>query len=153
MSNLNIYERKGALAGAVTLRGLPMCKAYSVSVALFPVPSDSSPPPFGGEPPAEKYTDEVTIKGAEEAEDKPLRFQLERTSGFYYLDVGVIAYIERDGKMYAQVERFFPMASPIRIEAGATRQVHLAVDWPDIPFDELGVYGTIYPQDKTNNDA
>ncbi len=49
---------------------------------------------------------------------------------------GVIAYIERDGKMYAQVERFFPMASPIRIEAGATRRIHLTVDWPDIPFDD-----------------
>jgi hypothetical protein len=69
------------------------------------------------------------------------------------LDVGVIAYIERDGKIYAQVEWFFPMAGPIRIEAGATRRAHSTVDWPDIPFDELGVYGTIYPQDKTNNYA
>jgi hypothetical protein len=28
MSILNIYERKGALAGEVTLRGLPTHKAY-----------------------------------------------------------------------------------------------------------------------------
>ncbi len=28
MSILNIYERKGALAGEVTLRGLPMRMAY-----------------------------------------------------------------------------------------------------------------------------
>ena len=144
-----MFNRKGALAGEVTLRGLPPHKAYSVSIAFFPVPSDSSPPPFGGEPPAEKYTDEASIKGAEDPEDKPLRFQLQRTAGFYYLDVGVIAFLERDGKMYAQVERFFPMTSPIRIEAGATRQIHLSVDWPDIPFDELGAYGTISPQRKS----
>jgi hypothetical protein len=153
MSILNIHKRKGTLAGAVTLRGLPTHKAYSVSIAFFPVPSDSSPPPFGGEPPAENYTDVVCIKDAEDTEDKPLQFQLRRPSGFYYLGVSVIAFIERDGKMYAQVERFFPMASPIRIEAGATQKIHLTVDWPDIPFDELGYYGTIYPQDKTNNEA
>jgi len=121
---------------------------YSVTVTFFPVGSSSSPPPFDGDPPANKWTDTASVKEAEEADDKPLGFCFQRSSGFYYLGVGVIAFLERDGKMFAQVERFFPMARPCQIQPGVEQRIELAVAWPDIPFDQLHTYGTVHPRKR-----
>jgi len=145
MAIFDIFKKKGTLAGEVALRGLPLHKMYSVTVTFFPVASASSPPPFDGDPPADKWTDAASVKEAEEPDDKPLRFSFQRTTGHYYLGVGVIAFLERDGKMFAQVERFFPMTRPCEIQAGVEQQVQLTAAWPDIPFDELHTYGTVHP--------
>src|SRR5882672_7231312 len=134
MAILDIFRKKGWVTGMVVVRGLPPHKMYSVSVTFFLVGSASTPPPFGGDPPADQYIDDESIKEANEPDDKPLRFRIQRPAGFYYLAVGVIAYLERDGKMFAQVERFFPMTSPCQIRPGVEQPVELAVTWPDIPF-------------------
>lgn len=145
MAIFNIFKKKGALTGDVLLRGLPPQKMFSVTVTFFPVGSASSPPPFDGDPPTDKWTDTASVKEAEEPDDKPLRFRCERAAGYYYLGVGVIAFLERDGKMFAQVERFFPMNRPCEIQAGGEQQIQLPVSWPDISFDELHTYGTVHP--------
>src|SRR5258707_2847600 len=119
MGILDMFRRKGSVAGMVVLRGLPPHRMYSVSVTLFKVASAAAPPPFGGNPPTDQYRDVASVKEADEPDDKPLRFQVHRSAGFYYLAVGVIAYLERDGKMFAQVERFFPMTHPCQIQAEA----------------------------------
>jgi len=90
--------------------------------------------------------DTGSVKEAEEPDDKQLRFSFQRPTSHYYLGVSVIAFLERDGKMFAQVERFFPMTRPCEIRAGGEQQIQLAVSWPDIPFDELHTYGTVHPQ-------
>jgi hypothetical protein len=118
---------------------------YSVSLSFFRVASASSQPPFNGDPPADAYIDAESVKEAEEHDEKPLRFRVERPAGFYYLAIGVIAYFEREGKLFAQVERFFPMTRPHQIQQKDTGPVELFISWPDIPFDELGSYGTVYP--------
>ena len=91
-------------------------------------------------------TDTASVKEAEEPDDNHLRFSFQCTAGHYYLGVGVIVYFERDGKMFAQVERFFPMTAPCEVRGGGEQQIQLAVSWPDIPFDELHTYGTAHPQ-------
>jgi len=146
MAIFDIFKRKGTLGGEVVLHGLPPHKMYSVTVTFFPVASAASPAPFDGDPPTDSWTDTDSVKEAEERDDKPLRFSFQRVAGFYYLGVSVIAYLERDGKMFAQVERFFPMTSPCEILAGGEQHVQLKVWWPDIPFDELHTYGTVHPQ-------
>jgi hypothetical protein len=147
MAILDIFRKKGWVTGTVAVHGLPPHKAYSLSVTFFPVGSASAPPPFGGDPSADQYPDnDESVKGADEPDDKPLRFRAQRSAGFYYLAVGVIAYMERDGKMCAQVERFFPMTRPCQIQRDVEQQVELIVTWPDIPFDELHSYGTFHPQ-------
>ncbi len=128
------------------LRGLPPHKMYSVTVTFFPVPSAASPAPYDGNPPANRMTDTASVKEAEEPDDNHLRFSFQCTAGHYYLGVGVIVYFERDGKMFAQVERFFPMTAPCEVRGGGEQQIQLAVSWPDIPFDELHTYGTAHPQ-------
>jgi hypothetical protein len=149
MAIFDIFKKKGSVAGLVVVRGLPPHKAYSVSVTFFQVPSASTPPPFAGDPPVDKYVDDESVKEESEPDDKPLRFRFQRTAGFYYLAVGVIAYLERNGKMFAQVERFFPMTRPCQIQSGLEQQVKLVVSWPEIPFDKLNTYGTVHPSKKS----
>jgi hypothetical protein len=141
----DILKKKGVLAGEVLLLGLPPHKMYSVTVTFFSVGSASSPPPFYGDPPTDTWTDTTSVKEAEEPDDKPLRFRCERLAGYYFLGVSVIAFLERDGKMFAQVERFFPMSQPCEIRPGGERHVQLPVSWPVTPFDELHTYGTVHP--------
>jgi len=145
MTILSIFKRKGTLKGEVLLRGLPPHKMYCVTVILFPVASASSPVPFDGDPPTDSWTDEVSVKETDEPDDKPLYFCVERTAGHYYLGVSAIAFLERNGEWFAQVERFFPMTSPCEIPAGGEQQIQLPVSWPDIPFDEAHTYGVVHP--------
>jgi hypothetical protein len=145
MRILGIFRRKGVIAGEVSVRALPPHKMYSVSLTFFPVVSGSSVPPFDSDPPVDAWRDYTPVKEAEEPEDKPLRFTCKRPAGHYYIGVGVIAYLERGAKLYAQVERFFPMSRPCHIRPGAKEMVALTVEWPDIPFESLPHYGTVYP--------
>ncbi len=145
MAIFDLFKKKGTLVGEVALRGLPPHKMYSVTVTFFPVASASSSPPFEGDPPTGKWMDTASVKEAEEPDDKPLRFSFQRTRGHYYLGVGVIAFIARDGKMFAQVERFFPMTQPCEIRAEIEQRIQLTAMWPDMSFDELQTYGTIHP--------
>ena|ERR1019366_233477 len=141
-------KRKGTLAGEILLHGLPPHEKYCVMLGFFPVALASSAPPFDINPRANQWLDTATVKEPEEPDDKPLRFRFQRASGYYYLRVSVIAFLRRDGKMYAQVERFFPMTRPCEIRAGVEQQVQLPIWWPDIPFDELGSYGTFHPRKR-----
>lgn len=145
MTILNIFRRKGTIAGEILLHGLPSHKMYCLSVTFFPVSSDASPPPFDADPPVDSWIDTEWVKEVEEPDDKPLRFSFQRAAGYYYLGVGVIIFLERDGQRFAQVERFFPMSRPCQIQSGVQKQLQLAVTWPDIPFDQLHTYGTVYP--------
>ena len=140
-----LYKKSGTVSGHITIYGLPSHKMYSASVTLFPVAAGNSPPPFDGAPPAQEWIDTQSIKEADEPEEKTLSFKLQRTPGFYYLGVSVIAYIERDGKLIAHVERFLPMSKPCHISSRPLQPLILDVAWPDVPFNQLQSYGTIYP--------
>jgi len=118
---------------------------YCVTVNLFPVESASSPAMSDGDQRTGTSTDEVSVKETDEPDDKPLRFCVERAAGHYYLVVSAIAFLERNGQMFAQVERFSPMTSPCEIPAGGEQQIQLPASWPDIPFDELHSYGVVHP--------
>jgi hypothetical protein len=145
MAIFDIFKKKGTLSGEIVLHGLPPHKMYSVTVTFFSVSSAASPMPFDGYPPTDRWIDTGSVKGAEEPDDTPLRFSFQRTAGHYYLGVSAIAFLERDGKMFAQVERFFPMTRPCEIHAGSEQKIQLTASWPDIPFDELHSYGTVHP--------
>ena len=146
MGLLDIFRSKGTLVGDLALSDLPECKMLSVTVHLFAARSASDPLPYEGNPPPPAYRNEISVREAHDPIHKPLRFSVKKTAGFYHIDVGVIAYREANGRMYAQVEHFFPFERPCEITAGQTRAVQLRVRWPAIPLEELGVYGTIHPQ-------
>ena len=142
---LEIFKGKGSINGIVEIVGLPKCKMYSASLSLFSVPNSSSPLPYEGKPPGNADCDTVSLKETKDPFDKPLMFDLCRRSGFFYLDVGVIAYIENGGKLIAQVEHFVPFDQPTEFVRNQDNSIAIRVNWPDIPLDELGFYGTIKP--------
>ena len=142
---MKIIRGKGRVKGTVEIVGLPECKMFSVSLCFFEVLSLDSPAPFDGMPPAHAYSDEVSLKEAEEVMDGALTFVLSRPSGFYFLDVGVIAYFEKADKFYAQVEHFFPLERAIEVKRNVESVFKLTPKWPDIPLDELESYGTMKP--------
>jgi hypothetical protein len=146
MGIFDIFRRKGVVSGEVSLINLPSHKMYSVSVTFFPVASASSMPPFDADPPVDEWRDTVSVKEAEESDDKPLWFTAQRPLGHYYLGVSVIAYMERGGRLFAQVERFFPMKRPCHVQARVEANVALGATWPDVPFESLSHYGTMYPK-------
>ncbi len=147
MAFFDFLKKKGAVNGVVIIHGLPAHEMYSVSLTAFKVASAESSPPFNGDPPIEKWDNsDYSVKEPEEPDDKPLHFSFETSPGFYYFGVGVIAFINKNEKMFAQVERFFPMTQPIHIQVATSKPLELIVSWPDIPFEELNSYGTMHPQ-------
>ena len=147
MAFAGLFRKKGHVSGTVLVRGMPESEMFSVSLAFFRVEGASAAAPFDGQPPPDHYVDDAPVKEAEENQVMPFSFRFERPPRFYYLDVGVIAYLRRDGKMFAQVERFFPLSKPVEVRGGSVEcQVALVADWPTIPFDELGTYGVIKPR-------
>jgi hypothetical protein len=146
MAWLDAFRRKGRLSGTVAIHGLPECVGLSVTVNPFRVSHAAAPQPYGGAPPGSAYTDEISIREDQDPADKPLVFAVERPVGYYYLDVGVIAYREVHGKLYAHVEHFFPHPTPCEVVADGECVVQLSVHWPSTPIEELPRYGTMYPQ-------
>lgn len=60
-------------------------------------------------------TDSVQVRGAEDSLDEALTFHVERTPGFYHIQVTYIAFFVHDGKWIAQLERFFQINSLSRL--------------------------------------
>jgi hypothetical protein len=145
MGIFSFFKSKGTVAGEVVLRGLPEHEMLDVSVGFFVVAAAASAPLSDDTTPAGAWKDVVSIKENSEPKDKPLRFYVERPAGFYYLAISAIVYMRRDGKMFAQVERFFPMTQPCEIKAGPVPEIRLEARWPDIPLEELGSYGVFRP--------
>ena len=145
MALLDVFRRTGIISGELVLVGMPQCKMFSATVHFFSVRSGMDPLPYDGNPPPSAYRDEFSVREAEDPSDKPLRFSIRKPAGFYHIDVGVIAYREVDGKMFAQVEHFFPLERPCEVSAGEEKTVVLQVRWPDVPLEELHHHGTIYP--------
>ena len=145
MGIFGFLNRKGTLTGDIVLRGLPQHLMSDVSVGFFRVSSASTPALSNDDTTPDSWPDVASIRESSDPKDKPLSFCLERPPGFYYLAISAILYMRRDGKMFAQVERFFPMTQPCEIKAGATQEIRLEARWPDIPLEDLNSYGVFRP--------
>jgi hypothetical protein len=145
MDILDRFLPKVALNVEVTVDGLPPHWALAVHALSLRVGSAGVRPVVD----PHRYESEC-VKEAEAAEAWPLRFVLRRRPGFYYIGLSVIAFRNEAGKTYAQVERFFPMPSPCRVDRKSEVPIVLNVRWPDIPLSELGSYGTVHSGDRSN---
>jgi hypothetical protein len=148
MGILDLIRPKGSITAEVTIDGLPPHWALVVSALSLRVSSAAIPPITD----VHKFKSDC-VKEREAQGVWPLRFVLCRRAGFYYVGLSVIAFRTDGGKSYAQVERFFPMSSPCRLESRSDQRVVLNVRWPDIPLSELGSYGTVYPSGRSGSDA
>jgi hypothetical protein len=99
--------QEGIIEGIIKLSSIPTHKLMSLNLSFFEVKNLSSPIPFGGEPSAENYTDTVSIKDYTEPYKEELNFRLPHSSGFYYLDVGIIVIFEKNKKNTPKLNIFF----------------------------------------------
>ena len=69
-------------------------------------------------------------------------FEVERSEGFYYLQVRVMLFRAQAGKTFAQAEQFFFVRRFLSVPCD---RVTLPVVWPDIPLNDLQHHGTVRP--------
>ena len=142
----------GQLAGTISITGLPPHRGLIANICFFAVPGLDAPTPHNGDPPAAAATDcdkileQVDLNKESNQTTFEYQFSVERAPGYYYLQLRVILFRGRSGKMFAQAEQFFFARRPVRISAEAQGNVTLPVSWPAEPLEELHYYGTVRPQ-------
>ena len=141
------------LEGAVEPSHLPVARGLSLDIAFFRVPTVDTLPPFDGDPPGDAVTDCHTIFSHVdlnvESIDIPslIPFSVPRESGVYFLQLRATLYRFANGKHFAQAEQFFFTRRPLELTPDLPT-ITLPMEWPDIPLEDLGVYGTIKPKRK-----
>ncbi|HVS35282.1 MAG TPA: hypothetical protein VMS17_06840 [Gemmataceae bacterium] len=140
--------------GAILITGLPPHRGLIINLCFFAVAKPDSPPPHNGDPPAEAATncDKVFEQVDLDMESRETTFEhhfgIERSPGYYYVQLRVILFRAREGKVFAQAEQFFFARRPLLIGAELEGNVTLPVSWPTEPLEELHHYGTVSPQMK-----
>ena len=139
------------LAGEIEIANLPSHFGLTVSLAFFPVSAPDAPAPYDGDPPGDVVIDceelynEVDLDTEVEQPVRTIPFSVKRPAGSYYLQLRTLLYRKQDEKVFAQAEQFFFGRRPLTLLDDLT-SVTLPVEWPSIPLDELGHYGTIEPR-------
>lgn len=141
------------MSGTISLHNLPPNRGLIVSLAFFEVSDRSAPVPYDGDPPGDAITD--CVKLLEEVDldteySEPIltrQFQIERSPGFYYLQLRVILFRKSGDRVVAQAEQFFFRDAPVQVDDTAEPTL-LKSSWPMIPIDDLNQYGTIAPEPK-----
>ncbi len=140
-----------AIDGQVVIDNLPPHFGLSVRLAFFPVAGPAAAPPFDGDPPAEAVTDcpelynEVDLDHELDETSRSIPFSIRHPSGHYYIQLRTLLYRKQDGKVFAQAEQFYFSRRPLAL-LDDLPAVTLPIEWPSIPLDELGHYGTIEPK-------
>jgi hypothetical protein len=134
------------LNGRIVIEGLPPHRGILVSLTFVEVASADTPPPQGqalidADAGCETIVDR--LGGDAESSDQPTfehRFQLERSGGFYYLDVGVVLHRLRGADVFAQVEHFFFARKPVEVRRFGEQPLTLPVRWPYTKLEALPAY-------------
>ena len=139
-------------AGQITIENLPPYYGLTVSLAFFPVEGPDSDAPFDGDPPGDAVTDcpelydHVDLDNECGESTRNIPFSIEHSAGHYYIQLRTLLYRKQEGRVFAQAEQFFFGRRPLELLADIPA-VTLPVEWPSIPLDELGRYGTVKPQE------
>lgn len=139
------------LIGKVCLTNLPPRTGVLVNLAFFRVSQEVDPAPFDSDPPPDRVTDVEELVDDVHLEtekcDRSLewKFEIERSVGFYYLQLSVVLFRSQNGRKFAQSEQFFFRRRPISLPAEG---VILGVPWPEVPLEKLHRYGTVNPRKR-----
>jgi hypothetical protein len=138
-------------AGQITIDNLPPHYGLNVSLAFFPVDGPDAEVPYDGDPPGDAVTDcpevynTVDLDSERDEKTRSIPFSINHPAGYYYIQLRTLLYRKQDGKVFAQAEQFFFGRRPLAL-LDDLPAVTLPVEWPSIPLDELGHYGTVEPQ-------
>src|ERR1700687_1905593 len=109
------------LEGTILITGLPPHRGLIGNLCFFVVVSADSPPPYNGDPPAEAATDcekvfeQVDLDKESQATTFEHHFRVEHSPGYHYVQLRVILFRTRNGKVFAQAEQFFFAQRPLDI--------------------------------------
>ena len=140
------------LEGNISISCLPPNRGLIVNLCFFAVAGTDAPVPYGGDPPAEAATDcdkvfeQVNLEKESRDSAVEVGFSVERAAGYYYVQVRVILFKTKEGKMLAQSRPVFLWEAPLVFGAESQGNVTLPVEWPAIPMEDLHHYGTVSPQ-------
>jgi hypothetical protein len=140
------------LEGTISITDLPPHRGLMVNLCFFAVAGADSPPPYNGDPPAEAATDcekvfeQVDLDKESQETTFEHHFRVERSPGYYYVQLRAMLFRIRDGKVLAQVQPFFFARRPVQVAAIPEGNVTFPVSWPTAPLDTL--YGIVSPQAK-----
>ncbi len=138
-------------AGQITIANLPPHYGLNVSLAFFPVDGSEADVPYDGAPPGDAVSDcpelynNIDLDNERDEPTRSIPFSINHTAGYYYLQLRTLLYRKQDGKVFAQAEQFFFGRRPLGLFDDLPA-VTLPVEWPSIPLEELGHYGTVEPQ-------
>jgi hypothetical protein len=142
------------LEGTISISGLPPNRGLIVNLCFFPVAGLDAPAPFDGDPPAEAATDcdkifeQVDLDNESRIPAMEIRFAVDRSGGYYYVQVRAILFQVKAGKMLAQFEQFLFERRPVLFGGEPQGSVAFPVEWPTTPLEDLHYYGTVHPQSK-----
>ena len=140
------------IEGTVTIGNMPPHRAAMVSLSFYAVSGAESPPPYGGDPPADAYDQSVEVCSESPSETdfcEPHRswhFAAETATGYYYVQLRVVLYREQDGRMFAQCEQFFFRRRPLHVPEDGVSDVAFPVTWPELALEDLHQYGIVSPR-------
>jgi hypothetical protein len=134
-------------SGRITIEDLPTSHiGCLVTFALFRVAGADSEAPFDGDPPPEKYVDVIKLRENDKAPiTGPLEFSVERPAGYYYLGIRLIPLYERDGRMVAEVQTFFPLQKPFVLPSANDAKLLIRISWRPIPKENLVDLAVVEP--------
>lgn len=142
------------LEGTISITSLPPHRGIIVNLCFFAVPEADAPVPFNGDPPAESATDyekvseQVDLEMESQVATRDFPFRVERPPGYYFVQVRVILFRMKAGRVFAQAEQFFFARRPVKISAEPGSSVTFPVSWPGKALEALHHHGTIKPQAK-----
>lgn len=152
-STERIEAEMRTLSGQIAIVNLPPNRGISADVAFFAVEDENATKPFEGNPPGEAIKDlerlleDVHLNQESRATTREIPFSVSRSAGHYYIQLRFILYRFEDGNVYAQAEQFFFGKRTLPLLNDITG-ISLPVEWPSIPLEELGSYGTIEPDNR-----
>src|SRR5205807_1493132 len=96
------------MKGTISITGLPPHRGLIVNLCFFAVAGPDVPAPYNGDPPAKAATDcdkvfeQVDLDKESQETAFQHDFDIERSPGYYYVQLRVILFQNRDGKVFAQ---------------------------------------------------
>lgn len=142
------------LNGTVVISGLPPHRGLILNVCFFPVPNADTPPPYGGNPPAESSTDfqkafeHIDMDRESGQADFACDFSIERPDGFYYLQVRALLVRQASRQVFMQAEQFFFGRRTVQIPVGEEGHLTLPVTWRATPLESLHHYARFHPRPR-----
>ena len=137
------------LSGIIAISDMPPHRGLVVSLALHSVSYPDAEPPGDDAFPEEstEVYNSVDLNTEIEQPVIAIPYVISHAASHVYIQLSTILFRQKGEQAFAQVERFTFAKRSLPL-FGDLHSVTLPVSWPQIPLEELGSYGTVYPNGR-----